>query len=413
MSDYSIRNEYMDLLKSLMELNTSLEDYKRDSENLANLTQYLQANKLEICKFKKITADLQCFLNSYEFSNGFNFSVLLKNLLALHSLRLILVEMGEEAKKLKAYPDRYGSYEAIEKCRELTIICLDRLTIGEIEKATELVHNNIKKLKELQVILKDDSNLLTQIKQTIERNKSLLSKYSAYYSELITFVAEFPHDGKNDLRIVEERIENLKYLENHHKKVEIELNKIKFFCDRYNKGKIQKRYAELESFMINQMQKSDLNHVDVQLNAISNNIEKTIKAFDFEKEELIKLKDILSQQTSEIWEEDRINLFNHVSDLLGKDTKKVSFDISALKNERKNLKERKLSDINLTLNHFKWLNFKRYKRHHSQLISMCITSDRYRDIIEQMENYRMKRIILLCIPIIGWYFLSKMKDFEI
>lgn len=207
MPDNQIQNSvYSSLIDAIGELHYVNESINNDKGLLASFIRYLSQNEAEISKFGKVSRELSEYLDKYDFTTTFQFDSMQKKLEALHPLCLKLAKMGEEAKKLVVYPDRYNSKKAIENCRGLTMTCMERMSLSETGKVETIVEGNTQKLIDIQNLFVKDGNTLNQINAAIEADNVVLNKFSAYKTELKQYVSEFPHQGKDDLAIVKGRI---------------------------------------------------------------------------------------------------------------------------------------------------------------------------------------------------------------
>lgn len=411
MSDDIYDNKvYAQLLRSIENFGQTDDAIVSDRTAMQSWSDFLSQNEVEICKYKKATLEVQQYLDAYDFSKEFDFSTMQCKIEALHPLRLKLVKMGEEAKKLSAFPDRYNSRKAIEMCKNLTLACREKMLLDESDKLSQLVESNTQKLMELQKLLIRDNGILQQIKAAVEADKQTLMKFRAYYAELMQYISDFPHSGVDDVAVVADRIVLAKRIDKLSLSVGNVVNGIRDYCDRYGKGKVMADYTNTVNAMTNTMKVSDTRRIIDQFDGMVKRVQSVNDAFEKEHRELVALRDELGRST-DVWKEDFESLLSTVSGLLFGDTRREQFDISKLKSDLVNARQKRFSYIDNMKRQRPWLvNWKRYRRVHEILVIKFITSDEYNDSVERYRRDRLLRIVLICIPVIGWIIFRHLND---
>ena len=174
MSNSSTQNNVYDsLLSSVGALSNVNVTIKSEKLVLSNFVAYLSQHKAEISKFGKATSELCDYLDGYDFSKGYQFDVMQKKLDMLYPLRQKLARMGEEAKKLSAFPDRYDSKRAIELCRGLAMTGMEKMSLSEAKRMEELVVANTQKLINIYNLFVNDGDILSQINAIVDSEKQL------------------------------------------------------------------------------------------------------------------------------------------------------------------------------------------------------------------------------------------------
>ena len=195
--------QYDRLLNALSSYPQVLEENQKDMQSLDAFVKFLMLNEKEISKFSKITEEICLYLDNYNFAQGYVLDEIPNNLKPLHALRLALVKMGELSKELSVYPDRYELKKKIQVCKELTLTCMDKLGIGEIEKLTRLVIANTQKLVEVKELIENDDKVLEEIQSLMDSYMPVLQRFKAYLKEypattLSDLQKAFPCDELND-----------------------------------------------------------------------------------------------------------------------------------------------------------------------------------------------------------------------
>lgn len=397
-------NVYDSLLDSITTLFHVGKSIMRDKAALSSYADYLSENECEIAKFGKVSVELQADLDQYDFTKGFQFSAMQGRLEKLHPLRLKLAKMVEEAKKLSVFPDRYDSKKAIEICRGLSQTCMERMSLGESEKVSELVEANTQKLIALQKLFERDQHILSQIHAIISTNQTVLNKHKAYNAELKKYVSEFPHKGQDDLSVVKDRINVLKKIDELSSIVEKTVATIRSYCDRYNKGTVMARHAGLVHTMINSMQYADVGKIEMQLKDTIAQVRAVTDAFERENEELCSMQSTLKLRKPDIWKEDTERLLTTLKGLLNKDTATIDLNLDQIKNNHTNAKLKRTNDINTQKEKYPWLERRRYKNYHEQVTSRYMSSSDYYAVIKTLKRDRKKCIWLCCgIPLLFEY----------
>ena len=275
---------YEMLLNSIDGLNIIDISIMSDKAALSSFVDFLSQNEAEVGKFEEATREVCVDLEKFDFSSGFNFGRVQQRIEALHPLRLKLVKMGEEAKKLSAFPDRYNSKKAIETCKSLVVACSKKMSFAEIDKVSQLVDANTQKLVDLQKLFERDSAILSRINALISADASILNPMKAYYAEIMQYVSEFPHKGKDDLEEIINRISTAKRIINFKTEVQRAAVLIQDYYDRYDKGAVIARYADIVHQISTSMRYSDVGIIEAQLKDIKNQIRKVANAFAREQQ---------------------------------------------------------------------------------------------------------------------------------
>ena len=410
MSDNSTQNSVYDsLLMSIGALSKVNESLKNDKLALSNFMAYLSQHKAEISKFGKASGELCDYLNGYDFSKSYQFDAMQKKLDSLYPLRQKFAQMGEEAKKLIAFPDRYNSKRAIEVCKGLAITGMEKMSLSETKKVEELVVANTQKLIQIYGLFMKDGAILNQINATIDSEKQVLGKFRAYLAELREYVSAFPHNGVDDLSVVRNRIEVARQMNELLDRTQLVVSGIIGFADRYNKNAIVDSFSQTERDMSAKMLFSDVNMYKSRLNEIVQNVKVMIGAFENEKKELESIKLALTQKKAIVWKEDCQKLLSMVNTLLN-GSPKVPFDLGQLQLSFANAKSKRTNDISDTIKAYSWLESnKKYKNVHTILITKNITLSEYHESINKLKRIKRLRFILLFIPIIGWLIMPEIK----
>ena len=415
MSDMSHLNSLYDkLFASVDTLFRTDEVIKANMMEISSLVDFLSQNEAEIEKYRNATLDLRKRLDEYNFTKGSlseYIQIIREKVKALHPLRLKLVEMGGEARKLSVFPDRYNSKKAIEICRNLALKCMEKMSLDESGKVMQIVETNTQKLIDLRKRLERDDKILCQIRAAINADKMVLERFKAYYAELQQYVSEFPHSSQDDLTVVTKRIIVAKNLMAMYTKAEKEIMSIKDYCDRYNKGKVIANYYNIVQIMFSSMIESDVGRIETQLDDVLKQIQAMRNSFYLEHQELDALLVSLMSRHSDIWKEDNESLLATVSRLLDSDTPKEDFDINQLKCSFSDAKAKRLNAVNDMISKYPWLESKkRYKTVHDKVISRYLGSAEYYAAIVKLRRDWFWRRFCMFIPVIGWIILLNMEE---
>ena len=392
MSD-SQSNIYNSLISSIGELHNVYESVLKDKSVLSSFTDYVNQNESEISKFGKASGELCSFLNNYDFSKGFlQIEPMHKKVEALHPLRLKLAKMGDEAKKLAVFPDRYGSKKAIEVCRNLSLACRERMCFDETGKVYDLVEANTEKLLELQKKFAGDGYILEQIKDEIEANKSILVKFKVYFGEIMQYVDGFPHAGEDNLAVIKKRIEAAKQVESLINNLGRTIETIKSYCDRYNKSIVVGKYATVVNDTYSKMCFVDVERYKSQLNDVAKQAQSVIGAFDNENRELVQLQSVLMRKNPDMWREDNENITDTIDSLLAKDSRKAAFSIKQLRDRIDDAKSNRNDYIGSMVKRYGWLTRKNYKGLHDNLVTKYLLLSEYKNSIEAMRKEHSKQV---------------------
>lgn len=402
--DNQLTVQYDALLDAVGAMAFTMESIQKDHDVMTGFSHYLSRNESEISKFGKATEEVCNYLDHYDFARAFYFDPMQQQLEALHPLRLKLVKMGEEAKKLSAFPDRYDSKRAIEICRGLAMTCLERMTLAETKKVEALVETNTKKLIDIQNLFDKERGVLSQINAAIEAENKVLGKFRAYLAELKQYVSGFPHQGVDDLAVVLKRLDVAKQVNNLWMNVDKAVESVRDYDNRHNKQAVMDNYSRLVADLSSKMCYADVTEFRSRLDEVSRQVIGVRNAFISEHDALQVLQRDLMNRKPDLWKEDNERLLSEVSTWLGKDLNHVSFDYDAIAARFVKAKQKRIDDVDAMLRKHRWLgSSRRYKPFHDALKTQYITYTEYQAAVEMIRKERRKR--LLCIPIIGWIIL--------
>lgn len=396
--------QYDRLLNALSSYPQVLEENQKDMQSLDAYVKFLMFNEKEISKFSKITEEICLYLDNYNFAQGYVLDEIPNNLKPLHALRLALVKMGELSKELSVYPDRYELKKKIQVCKELTLTCMDKLGIGEIEKLTRLVIANTQKLAEVKELIENDDKVLVEIQSLMDSYMPVLQRFKAYLKELQEYILEFPHQGVDDLKVVGERLCCIEQIAQQLSELDLAVKGITNYADRYGKNSIIDSWAQIKSELSSQMRFEDTVKYGRRLKSMLSEIKQMRKAFDDEVKELRSIQSALMQGRTQMWKDDNERFLSRVNTLLDKDTKEEVFDLQQLRQDIYAKKQKRADDIELTRKKHRWLQGNnRYRCAFDELISKDVTYQEYSDSVSKIRWSRILR--LLCIPVVGWVIL--------
>lgn len=375
-----------------------------DKATLSSFIDFLSQNEKEIGKFEEATREVCTDLEKFDFSSGFSFGRFQRRIEALHPLRLKLVKMGEEAKRLSTFPDRYNSKKAIETCKSLVVACSKKMNFAEIDKVSQLVDANTQKLVDLQKLFERDNAILSRINAMISADAGVLKALKAYYAELMQYVSEFPHSGRNDVEEVANRISAAKKIVDYKMDVQSAAAAIQNYYDRYNKGAVLARYADTIHQMSTSMRYSDIGIIEAQLKDVKNQIRRVVDAFARERQEVESLQSSLHSHTAGLWKEDNERLLNSVNGLLKNDICKISFNIEKFRADINSAKQRRDAKIATARNTYPWLSSdEAYRSEHEKLLRGNISENDYINAVNEWIKEKNKwRLWLFIIGYFIW-----------
>lgn len=400
------KNIYNQLLVSVDNVYQTKETTQKEQIKLDTFVNFLSKHQTEISKFETVSKNLCLFLDKVDFQSELKFDEIQQKLQSLIEFRVRLVNMATLAQSMNAYPNRHKVKEAIDKCKNLLVVCSQRMNLNELNKVSQLVDDNTKKLQEIQVLFEYEATIKQQIDAIIVDNATLLKPFKGCQAELIQYVKDYPHQGQNDLSIVKDRIEQVKCLQMQKKEVDKAVQEIKTYCNRYNKELVIQQFLDVEKFMGHSMRFADIPRVTTQLNDIKKQTKTIVETFKNELQELKNIKSLLESCQCEFWKDNSEPLLANVNQLLKQDTKRIDFNWSTLKTQCEQYRNKRIKDIDSVIKKYQWLeNKEKYKNKHIELLNKYITYEEYMLNINKIKTRRI--ISLVCIPIFGWIILFR------
>lgn len=393
MSNNSEQGALESLVNSISSLYNMEMFNRRDAAALSSFTDFVCQNETEISKFGKSTGELRDFMKGFDFTKGFQFDSMRQKLETLHPLRLKLVKMGDEVKKLSVFPDRYGSKKAVEVCRGLVMTCLERMKLDEVSKVSDLVDANTGKLLELQKKFASDDYIKDQIIEVINSGKEALDRLKAYSSELQRYVDGFPHSGEDNLAVVRKRVETANEFFSLMILTDKEFEKIKGNYDRYSKGEtVNYYYHTLIPEIENKMVFANVEELKRKLNASIKAARQVDAEFNQETRELELVYEELLEENKDIWEEDNERLRRTIDDLMDRNPRHVAYNIADIKKQLSDVKVYREKCIKDMINNYSWLKKDTYRERHVRLVSNYIPYSYYKSKVEELRQERRKNI---------------------
>ncbi len=386
-------NIYEALLGSIEDLSRVEDDFCCGRDALTSLTKVVLEKEQEITKFTKISAELRGYFENYDFQSGFQFDRIHGELEALSELWGKLVTMGEVAKALSSYPDCYGSAKAIETCKGLVFACRDKLGFKDLDSVSKVVDSNIEKLLSIQKQFASDDYILGKIKEAIDKETKILSKYKAASAELQLYVKGFPHQGQDNLAEVEKYINTVIQIDAIISETGKQISLIEPFYDRHQKSSVVSAFARAQKEAHEHFICQDFEQCKHTFEGIIKQAQGVLTAFEKEKNELMQLQSSLEKQSPDIWKEDNARLMSKTNKFLADNLTQVPFNIEEVKKDIKKAKDKRKRDIHAMTTEYPWLTNEKYKGYHNNLISRYISYSEYKSAIESVRGERNKKIL--------------------
>lgn len=393
-NDTSISSfSYETLINSISVFDEGQKGIVRDKASMVSIADKVVNGEADISKFVQAKAQVESYLDGYDFRGGFQFDDMNKKIGSLLTLRSKLATMADEAKKLSTYPDRYGSQRAVDLCRDLAVKCREKLRLEEAEKAIALAETNTQKLISIRGQFESDGDILSRIKEAIDSNMKVLGKFKAYLAEIQQYVDAFPHSGQDDLAVVNGRIETAQQINSLLDKAQKAVEPIKGYADRHNKNAIVTRFQSIVDEMSSKMRYTDVGKYKSMLDDIIKQAHKVVASFDEERRDLQGVHDSLTLRKSDIWKNDSEKMIEKIGELLRSDTKTRIFDLPQIKADITQLINNRNRDIRKTLKKYPWLTNSFHSGFHDNLVSKYISYSYYLDEVDKERKERNKKIL--------------------
>jgi hypothetical protein len=387
-----IKKENTKYFAAIMQSVESLHKAETEVENekvlFAKFADFLTKNADEISKFHAVENEIVDFLQKFPFAGKIDFPPVRDKLLPLSPLRQKLMEMGNEAKKLAGFPDRYNCHKAMEICKQLTMFCLNEMKPADYDKVTAALDKNIPKLLSIQKEFEKENQILANIKKVLQQYTTVLNKFPAYKAELQQFVASFPNNRNTDLKTVESHLAVLGEIHDKIKDIDKTLTQIKSYADRYNKSAISQQIENILSSAYLQMKISDTDRIDAELKKANADLKSLMNVFDEENKETTALCDKLKKKSPELWQEDTEQIVSVLDSILKSGTQKANYTLQHFYNQKQSAKTKRIQDIADTKQKYAWLNRKRYARLFDILERKYLKFSDFQQIIEDMRKAR-------------------------
>jgi hypothetical protein len=332
----------MQSIQTLHDTETFIEDEKK---TFRTFLDFLTNNADEISKFHAVEEEMVDYLRQYSFSGKADFSPVKNKLQPLPGIKQLLATMGNAAKELVGYPNRYGCHKKMEECKTLTEFCINRMKSVNYDTTVTELKIYISDLEYIKKEFETESKILADIKNIVNSNKTLLDKYTAFKTETEQFVSGFPNDRDNDLATIKQRIHTLSEVDKLLDKVSAISTQIQHYTNRYQKDAAWKQASQIISFAHTQMKYRDLSKTKSDLQNSIPKLNQVISDFDREYDAIVQLIGKLQKRTPDRWEEDNENLIYELSALIKNDTRKQNFVLQDFYTREQDACDKKKHDI--------------------------------------------------------------------
>lgn len=159
-----IITEYELLMESICAINDIQQTNNSDTAKMVSVGNDIMEAVALLSEFQQAIPQIVTRLDNYDFNDGFQFGVFYRIIESLQSLLFKLDEMDKEAKELQTYPNLRDSRKVVEDSNDLIVRVKEKTNLDEIEKVTEIVEANTKKMISLcQQIDEDERKELRRI----------------------------------------------------------------------------------------------------------------------------------------------------------------------------------------------------------------------------------------------------------
>jgi hypothetical protein len=375
------------VLQSVADLHKTEAEIENDKSLFLKITDFLTDNAVEIGKFQAVKDEMVDYLQNFSFMGNIDFTPVKNQLIPLLPIRQKLAQMGEEAKKLARKPDRYNCFRAMEVCKQLALFCSKEMKSTDYDKVTEALEKNIPALLKIQQEFEIENKILADIKEIIKKHNTV-KKYAAFNVELQQFVAGFPHNRDSDLKTVEQY---LSVLEDINKRVE-EIDKqwaiVENYADRHNKNAVAIQTRATLSFVFMSMCFADMSSSKSNLQKQLSALENLITAFVDEQRETVALRDKLKNKSPDLWQEDNEQLISELDSIIKKGTTTSIFVLQNFYSRVQSATIKRLQDISLVEQKYKWLRRSRYVYGLNNLKNRCISFSNFQLEIKIIRKSR-------------------------
>ena len=343
MSNHTLKTSaYEALFVSIESLYQTQENISIEKQKLTEYSVFLSQLENVIRPFECISNTLITNLTNYDFAEGFQFEEKQKHIAKLFPLKYKLMNMEKESNKLSVLIIGCTPKNDTDRYGDLVEVISKTIGLSEIDQVTQIVEIVTQKIVEIQDVL----------------NRTHIYDY----------------------------------------------------CNRYNKDNVLNNLLHFIQNIATYISSFDEEKITRILDDILRQINEVTEAFKNEKVELKSLQKELLKSTKktfspELWKETNECLLNTVNELLKKDTEKEDFNLQELQVALIEAKQKRLDDIANTITQYPWVIKKRYKNRHDKIVSSYVTSIEYQKFITECKKERTVRIILACIPLLGWIIL--------
>jgi len=379
------------IMQSVETLNKTKTEVENEKVLFVKFTEFLTKSADEIGKFHAIENDIVEFLQNFSFTGKIDFSPVRDKFSLLPTIRQKLVEMGNEAKKLTGFPNRYNCHKAIEVCKQLTMFCVNEMKPADYGKVTAALDTNIPKLHSIQKEFEKEKQILSDIKNVMQQHTAILNKFAAYKAELQQFVSAFPTNRNTDFKTVESHLSALNGIYAQITNIETQQNQVRSYANRFNKNAVVQQTENLLSSVYSQMKISDVNRVNVELKKAVANLQNIINSFDKENKDTTALRNRLNTKSPDLWQEDTERLISELDSILKKDSRKSNFILQNFNNQIQLETDKKIKDIENIRQQHRWMKRKRYTIDLDRLTTKYM---RFLDFQSEIENIRKSRGLL-------------------
>ena len=272
----------------------------------------------------------------------------------------------------------------------------------DIESSYESLMESIDTFRDVQELNVIDTVALASFADAIINSETILIEFKQAIPQFAIRLDNYDFLSGFRFEVFDQIIESLRVLLNKLEIMEEEVKKLAACPDRRGSKKTVESCNKLIAHV---KEKVSLDEVEKVTTWAETNTQKLIlirqQIDKDEREELIGIITSLSEGNPMMWDDVAEKYKKRIEKLLKGDLRGMSFDLELFKKEIENEKDNRKNDIQEMIKKHPWLQRKRHKDFHANLIARHLTFSQYREAIAEKAEKRVWIILGMCV----WIFV--------
>ena len=326
----------------ILKLITIKKEFETENQILENIDKLKKQHAATLNKYKAFKIEMDQFVASFPNNRDTDLKTVEQRILALDKVDKMIHNLGTEAKKISAFPDKYGCHKALEDCKKMILTCVNEMKFADCDHKAAELNTILSSIRAIQKEFDVENKIKTDIQNLLNNHSAILSKYAAFKTEIDQIVIK---GTSTDLKTVEQRLLTLSEIDKLYQQIDGVISQVQNFADRYQKNATIQQVSQDLIFARTQMKYHDTNKMKHDFGLALTGLSQIVGEFENEKKTAEKILKALQERKPDSWAEDNEQLISELTAIIGKDTRKTAFVLRDFLNRIQRARDKKKLDI--------------------------------------------------------------------